>query len=109
MKLKLRAFFVLICCFLTALLFAEEGGSGHYMPGAMASFIDVLPGREAFVYANSFLYYNGSAGGARPLRFGGQLAANIEAAGCAGYFCKTDSGTDILAAIRTAVGQGDLS
>ena len=24
---------------------AEEGGSGHYMPGAAASFIDTLPGK----------------------------------------------------------------
>jgi len=26
---------------------AEQGGSAHYMPGAMASFIDAFPGSRA--------------------------------------------------------------
>src|SRR5579864_6994776 len=56
---------------------AEEAGSGHYLPGATASFIDVLPGREALAYMNAFTYYNGSAGGGRTLEFGGNLALNI--------------------------------
>lgn len=29
--------------------FAEEGGSGHYMPGSMASFIDSVPPAPAFL------------------------------------------------------------
>jgi hypothetical protein len=57
---------------------AEEGGSGHYLPGATSSFIDALPGREAFVYVNAFTYYNGSAGGSRQLDLGGQVVANID-------------------------------
>ena len=56
---------------------AEEGGSGHYLPGAMASFIDALPGREAFAYVNAVTYYNGSASGSRRLNPGGQVVANI--------------------------------
>jgi hypothetical protein len=59
-------------------LHAEEGGSGHYLPGATASFIDALPGREAFAYVNAFAYYNGSAGGSRRLNPGGLVAANID-------------------------------
>lgn len=58
---------------------AEEGGSGHYLPGATASFIDALPGKEAFVYVNAFTYYNGSASGTRELNLGGQIVANIDA------------------------------
>ena len=59
---------------------AEEGGSGHYQPGTTASFIDMLPDRETstFVYANAFLYYDGSAGASRDLELGGQVAANVE-------------------------------
>jgi hypothetical protein len=57
---------------------AEEGGSGHYLPGAMASFVDTLPGREAFAYVNAFAYYNGSASGSRQLSFGGQVVADID-------------------------------
>jgi len=56
---------------------AEEAGSGHYLPGATASFIDVLPGRETLAYVNAFTYYNGSIGGNRTLEFGGNLALNI--------------------------------
>jgi hypothetical protein len=59
-------------------LHAEEGGSGHYLPGATASFIDALPGREAFAYVNAFTYYNGSASGSRRLNPGGLVAANID-------------------------------
>jgi hypothetical protein len=46
---------------------AEECGSGHYTPGATASFINALPRREAFAYVNAFTYYNGSASGTRQL------------------------------------------
>lgn len=58
---------------------AEEAGSGHYLPGAMSSFIDALPGRACFAYLNAFTYYQGSAGGTRQLSLGGQLAANVDA------------------------------
>jgi hypothetical protein len=78
MKFKALLFFV-FCSLVAPALRAEEGGSGHYMPGGTASFIDVLPGREAFVYVNMSTYYDGSAGGTRQLRFGGLLAANVDA------------------------------
>src|SRR4051812_7434428 len=56
---------------------AEEGGSGHYTPGANASFIDALPGRPGLALADFFLYYPASAGVQLPI--GGQLAANLDA------------------------------
>jgi hypothetical protein len=55
---------------------AEEGAGGHYMPGATATFIDALPGKPAFVIADAFTYYNGSAGASQPLEFGGLLTLN---------------------------------
>src|SRR5512138_2434199 len=79
MKYKLLFAFALTASLATPALRAEEGGSGHYLPGATASFIDALPGKEAFVYVNAFTYYNGSAGGSRYLELGGQVVANIEA------------------------------
>ena len=36
-----------------------------------------------------------------------EVRAQAEASGCAGYFRKTDSGADVLAAIRRAVGLTD--
>lgn len=60
-------------------LLAEEVGSGHYMPGASASFIDVLPGREALIYVNSFTYYSGSTSASSDLKMGAQIVANVDA------------------------------
>jgi FixJ family two-component response regulator len=37
-----------------------------------------------------------------------EVRAQVEASGCAGFFCKTDSGDDVLAAIRRATGPDDF-
>ena len=59
---------------------AEESGSGHYLPGATSSFIDMLPdsGTSTFAYLNAFTYYHGSTGASRDLELGGQVAANVK-------------------------------
>src|SRR5262249_50327127 len=49
---------------------AEEGGSGHYLPGSTADFLDILPGEPGFAYANFPVFYQGSAGNGRPLEAG---------------------------------------
>jgi len=46
---------------------AEEGGSGHYLPGAMSSFVDAVPAKEAFIARYNLLYYNGSVAANQPL------------------------------------------
>jgi len=58
---------------------AEEGGSGHYAPGAAASFIDALPGKPGLAVANFFNYYNGDASIDRPMPVGGLLTAGLDA------------------------------
>lgn len=60
---------------------AEEAGSGHYLPGTTADFIDMLPDRDSLtlVYANAFTYYHGSVSGNRELEFGGLVTANAKA------------------------------
>jgi hypothetical protein len=59
---------------------AEEAGSGHYLPGTTASFIDMLPDRRTstFAYINAFTYYHGSTGASRDLELGGQVAAIVK-------------------------------
>ena len=47
--------------------YAEEGGSGHYAPGAAASFIDALPGKPGLAIANFFNFYDGSASISKPI------------------------------------------
>jgi hypothetical protein len=78
MKPKILLSLVLAASLAPVTLPAEEAGSGHYLPGATASFIDALPGKEAFAYVNAFTYYNGSVSGSRQLELGGQTVANIE-------------------------------
>ena len=58
---------------------AEEGGSGHYMPGANASFIDTLPGKPGLGVGNFFNYYDGNASATRQLPYGGLIAGNLDA------------------------------
>lgn len=56
---------------------AEEGGSGHYAPGATADFIDTLPGKPGFVFADAFTYYHGDA--TPPIDFAGNVTLNAHA------------------------------
>ncbi len=56
---------------------AEEGGGGHYMPGATASFIDALPGKPGLAIADFFNYYDASGSGKRYL-YGGMIAGNLD-------------------------------
>lgn len=58
---------------------AEEGGSGHYLPGGSASFIDALPGEPGLGVVNAFAYYNGDAGRSRKFVVGGELTARLDA------------------------------
>ena len=57
----------------------EEGGSGHYMPGGAASFIDTLPGKPGLAVANYFNYYDGDASASKQLPSGGLVAAGLDA------------------------------
>ena len=58
---------------------AEESGSGHYMPGGAASFVDGLPGKPGLAIANYFNYYDASASLSRRLPFGGLITAGLDA------------------------------
>ncbi len=60
-------------------VYGEEGGSGHYMPGGAASFIDTLPSKPGLAVANYFSTYDGSASFSRPLPIGGFTAAGLDA------------------------------
>jgi hypothetical protein len=58
---------------------AEESGTGHYIPGQTADFIDALPGYPSLEYENTFTYYKGSAGAGRPFPIIGRIELNSEA------------------------------
>ncbi len=53
-------FFLLVTfLFFTSPLQAEEGGSGHYMPGSMASFADGVPADPTFTARLNYINYDG--------------------------------------------------
>ncbi|MGB6221351.1 SphA family protein [Haloferula sp.] len=60
-------------------LHAEEGGAGHYVPGSMATLIDLPPTKPGWVIESVYLRYEGSASASRNLPIGGLLAANLDA------------------------------
>ena len=58
---------------------AEEGGSGHYMPGSMASFIDSVPPAPVFLMRLNVMSYKGSASANLTLPIAGTLSSNVDA------------------------------
>ena len=56
---------------------AEEGGSGHYMPGSISSFMDGAPKLGGVVVRLNYLNYQGVA--SSPLPFSDKLVANLDA------------------------------
>lgn len=58
---------------------AEEGGSGHYLPGSMASFMDPPPPEGAFVTRYNLLYYRGDIAGDAPIPIAGLETVGADA------------------------------
>lgn len=58
---------------------AEEGGSGHYLPGAMASFVDAVAPEETFLIRLNAVNYEGSAGRDVLLPIAGTTALGVHA------------------------------
>lgn len=79
MKQKLLTILAVIAALQPAVILAEEGASGHYVPGATATFIDTLPGKPGLVVADAFTYYDGSTSVSQPVDFGGLLTLNAHA------------------------------
>jgi hypothetical protein len=79
-SMRLTAF-VVLAILIPFSAHAEEGGSGHYLPGGAASFIDTLPGKPGLAIANYFNYYDGDASASKRLRLpvAGLATAHLEA------------------------------
>ena len=60
-------------------LHAEEGGSGHYLPGAMSSFMDGIPPKETFIVRYNMVRYDGSVSLDQPLPIAGLQTVGAEA------------------------------
>lgn len=58
---------------------AEEGGSGHYLPGSMASFIDGVPAEPTFIARINVIHYDGDVEANRSIPIAGLTAFNVNA------------------------------
>ncbi|MFK5922655.1 MAG: transporter [Verrucomicrobiota bacterium] len=58
---------------------AEEGGAGHYIPGGVASLIDLPPTKGGWVLETMYLHYDGDASAAKTLPVAGVLAGGLSA------------------------------
>jgi len=78
-KWSFALFLILGICWLTGPAAAEEGGSGHYLPGSMASFVDGVPLKEAFIVRVNVLNYNGNVNASKPIPLGGKTTLGADA------------------------------
>ncbi|WP_019026256.1 SphA family protein [Colwellia piezophila] len=67
---------LLLACTFPFSVLAEEGGSGHYMPGSMSSFVDGVPTEQTFIIRLNILNYQGSYQHSLP--FAGTEAADVD-------------------------------
>jgi hypothetical protein len=58
---------------------AEEGGSGHYMPGSMSSFMDGVAAKETFLARANIVSYKASVGPTVKLPIAGQTTVGADA------------------------------
>ena len=57
---------------------AEEGGAGHYLPGAVSSFADSVPPKEAIAAAYNLVCYDGGASVSRPIPVAGLVTVGLK-------------------------------
>lgn len=70
--------FVFVALLSICPLMGEEGGSGHYLPGSMASFMDGVAPTEAFLIRYQSIWYDADID--IPMTIAGlQVAGNVEA------------------------------
>ncbi|MGR3661511.1 MAG: SphA family protein [Paracoccaceae bacterium] len=58
---------------------AEEGGTGHYLPGGAATLIDMAPTQPGWVLEPIFLSYNGGFSSTVSLPVGGEVSVGLDA------------------------------
>ncbi len=80
MKRHILVMFVTCALALATTSRAEQGATGHYMPGSAASFVDAFPGKPGgLAVLDYFTYYDGGASAGKQLPFGGLLTTGLGA------------------------------
>lgn len=82
---------------------ATEGGTGHYLPGGIATLIDLAPTKQGWVVEPIYLHYHGGTSGSKSIPIAGDLTfglkATIDAALLGGFYT---FGEKVLGANYTA-------
>ncbi len=68
----------LLCALSVVTSHAEEGGTGHYMPGSMSSFMDGVPPTETFIARYNFLSWNAEVSSNRVLPIAGLITGGAD-------------------------------
>ena len=79
MRYKSIGIAIMALVFIAAITHAEEGGSGHYMPGSMASFVDGVPAEPTFIARLNYLHYSGGTNIDRSIPIAGMTALDVDA------------------------------
>ena len=58
---------------------ATEGGMGHYIPGSIATLIDLAPTKPGWVVEPIYLHYEGNASAAKSIPLAGVITAGLNA------------------------------
>ncbi len=78
-KLLLRALLVVCCFSVITPSFATENGSTHYIPGAIATLIDLAPTQPGWVAETAYLHYEADASASRRLPVAGEVVGGLNA------------------------------
>jgi hypothetical protein len=81
---------VVLCLLMPLSAAATEGGTSHYLPGAVATLIDLAPTQPGWVVEPIYLHYQGDAGTKKALPVAGLktlgLEANLDALLLGGFY-----------------------
>ena len=60
--LRMAGLAIISCLLVPLTAIASEGGTGHYVPGAVATMIDLAPTQTGWVIEPIYLHYEGDVG-----------------------------------------------
>lgn len=81
LKRQIKSFILITTILATVVtpLSAEEGGTGHFMPGSMASFMDGVAADKTFLIRYNLVYYDGGVDPSVSLPIAGTVTLGAEA------------------------------
>ena len=76
-KLSALAVLLALACLIAGPVSSGEGGQSRYVPGSLATLIDIPPTKPGWVFEGQVVHYDGSA--SAPIPVAGRITANLDA------------------------------